>query len=270
MSGRQRLPLGLGLMMAGATRRDVEITDTDALAIIAGYASAPSNIRQTAIQDFVLALKAASIWAELDGLHVIASAEAQGARINWVSPGTRDLSATGSPTFTVDQSFTAGTGAYHSTGFNPTSTVGRKFAQNDGFQLVGIMGVPAETSGAFPFGNANSRIQPKASTNLFRVFANTSVQDSGGGTPAKGLYGWSRSAAGSFVPYENGVALTTVTRNSAALTNANFLVGTHDGSVISTKPVSLVAFGSALDGTQMTAFYNAYVAYMAAIGQSAT
>ncbi len=265
--------IGPGLMGGFLTppgEVDLDAQEAETVAIVAAYGTPPSNGRQNAINAFVVALKNASAWTHLKGLHIYAANDATGRLINWASPGTFNCTEVGTPTYTSDVGVAASAGNYLTTGFNPTTAGTPKFAQNDAFMAVAVMNDTNDTAAAYCCGNARAAINPRNSASLFRIYGCAATQDSAGTNTGKGLYSFSRTGSADFIPYKNGSALTTITRASTSLTNANFLVGTQDGSVMSNKTISLIAYGSALDATQQGVFFTAYAAYLTAIGQSAT
>ena len=85
-----------------------------------GY-SLPSASQQTAQNQLVYDLKAASVWTEMDVLYVFATdADSLFAGLNWVNPGTSTCSYTGTLTWTADQGFeTDGSTGYINTNYNP-------------------------------------------------------------------------------------------------------------------------------------------------------
>lgn len=84
--GRQSSrPIGAG---GGAERTYA----TETVAILAAMPAQPSEAWANAIDDLVLALKAAGVWSKTDFLYWIGAHASGAALINWKAPGTLDLS----------------------------------------------------------------------------------------------------------------------------------------------------------------------------------
>lgn len=103
-------PVGVVLQaqfgLGGAFAADITIpTDADADAIIAAMSVAPDATRQTLINNTVVALKNAGLWAKLDILYMFAAHTEQAARIDWKHPATRSATRLNVATFNTDQGF---------------------------------------------------------------------------------------------------------------------------------------------------------------------
>lgn len=80
--------------------------ETDAL--IARMTTAPDATREGHINDLVAALKTAGVWSKLGVLYVYAAHTSQAALLNWVDDGTLDGVNNNSMTFTTDEGFKGG------------------------------------------------------------------------------------------------------------------------------------------------------------------
>jgi hypothetical protein len=251
------------------------ITPTDPAAtalaaVVAGYASAPDGTRQGYMGTLISSLMSSGVWAKLDALYVFAATEDQGSRVNWVNPGTYNCTKTGTPTFTVDNGWAASSGNYLDSGFNPT--VGSpKFVRNNGHLMAATLTDAVGGATTYLAGISGwAGIQPRSSAGLISSLAHSSSVDNGGANTGIGLYGWNRSASGPYDRYKNGSVFDSPSRTTVAAANANLLIGTHNGSNISTKVVSFVCLGSALTSQQAIDLNSAYAAYMTSIGVSPT
>lgn len=95
-----------------------------------GY-TLPSAAQQAIQNQYIIDLKTAGIWAELDVYYVFANNGSQEfGTLNWKNPNTNQATLVNSPTFAINQGFTFnGSTSYIDTNFNP-STQGVKFTQN--------------------------------------------------------------------------------------------------------------------------------------------
>lgn len=110
---------------------DDRTTDADAALVIAALTS-PSQFTQRLVNRRVIDLKAAGIWSRLDCYYDLAMPNQADCLVNWILPGTRNLTANGSVTH-VPNKYMAGDGvsANLATGYTPGGTLNYK--QDDAF-----------------------------------------------------------------------------------------------------------------------------------------
>jgi hypothetical protein len=272
---------GIGRMGAGFGRLGAQHRagagpsySEEAIALFEAFTSQPDADRKGVIDTFIVALKTAGIWTELDILYVTAAHDAQAARLNWKSPGTFTLTPTNSPTFTTDRGY-AGDGSTSrlATGFTP-STHGVNFIQNDAGLWVWVESGTAANHAEIGSLSVSpqARIKTMDSTNLNALIAALNAGSIATGavqtTPA-GLSGISRAVSGTVKLWKNGaqsgsngsVTSTGVPTQEQWLCAAN-------ATLFSTKRVAMGAWGSALTGLE-SSFYTAALAYMQAVGAAA-
>src|SRR5690606_29926553 len=94
--------------------------------------SIPTLAQQVKQNQFVLDLKAAGIWTQLDLLYVFATdGDRDFAKINWIDPGSFTATEHNTPSFTVNEGFTGnGSNAYLDTGWD-SSNNGDNFQEEE-------------------------------------------------------------------------------------------------------------------------------------------
>jgi hypothetical protein len=200
------------------------------------------------INQFVLDLKAASLWTKFDRLWVLANKDATAALTCLKSLQT--ATAVNSPTFTAGQGYAGnGTTSYINTGFDPSThgvnytldsammTLYCRSATNPGVSQremgrTGGGGGEAELLCRFDdgsaYGNAN---------NGNGLFATAAVANS------QGLYTISRTANNLQALYKAGSSIATSSTASTALPNGS-------PSALSPRQIGLAGLGGEFDGTE--------------------
>jgi len=233
----------------------------------------PDATREGHLRTFIDSVFTAGGWTKMDLLYLLVGHADAATRINLVNPGTYDLTKVNTPTFTADGGWTSAASSYLDSGFNPSTAAGRKLAQDDVSYGFATLTDAADSNNVKALGGvANMRTMPRRATggDWIMYGGSTTVNVIVSANTGKGLYGMSRSAAGSYTPQKNGVAQASVGQTSTAPTNANFLILTSDGTNLTSKQVALGFVGQAISDAEHTALWNAYVAFMTAIGSSAT
>lgn len=247
--------------------------DPAAVALFARMTTPPSDARKTLINDLIVALKAAGVWAQLLALYVTAAADAQAAGLNWIS-ATYNLVPLSSPTFTVDRGYTGGGAAYLSTGISP-SVAG--FTVAEGTMGVWYQGTPVQNdSGADGGGNAGTNgymaIGPRTTANVANsaVWAATFAS---GANSTGGLLTVVR-AAGPLTTLYKGSSGSIATSAAPALgasppPETLYLCGYNDGgaAVPHSSRIAAAFFSTAdFSGADVTAINDALQDYMTAVG----
>lgn len=240
-----------------------------AIAIFNSFTTPATTARKNLINQTVVALINAGIWADLDVLYMLAAADSQAARINWKAPGTFTCSLVGGgPTFQADRGFT-GNGSTQAldTGYTP-STQGVKYTQNDASAWAWDL-TAAEEDGASDVGNATAprlKLAPRGtgSTSLFRINDNT--DQSNPSSSALGFWGAQRRGATDKRTWMNGaqVGTTANTASTGLPAQSQWICGANS-SLFSVHQMSAAAWGSSLNGLE-AAFYTAVSAYMTGVG----
>lgn len=242
----------------------------ESLALFARFTTAPTNTRKGQIDTLIRALKTGGIWAKLDALYVMAAADSQAARRNWIAD-QYNMTAVASPTFTADRGYQGdGTSSYLSTGFN-ASTAGGKLSTNSATLFTyantdvasnAVDGGATNASniifvnGRRALGEADAEIV-NGSTGALRTAVASSV----------GLTMGTRTGASATALYRNATQLKTATTAATALPNGTIsLCGSNTAASYSTRRIAVGGIGSGLDSTEAAALYNALNTYLTAVG----
>lgn len=268
--GRRGYGFGFG------RRRAAGGLDAAAAAYFAAMAVPPDGARRTLVNNMIVSLKAAGVWAKLDWLSLVAAHDAQAARINALNPA-QVMTEVNAPAFVADRGYTGdGAASYLNTGWNPASASSPKFTQNSAHHGAWIGTEVASTSQS-DYGGANNPTNTKYDGTRYRggVNSTSTIYTPGGAVTSLGHWCFSRPDAAGFQPYKNGAALgASVTAASAAPANGAFFVLAYNNNnangttplQYSTRRVQALHWGSHLSGAEVGALYAALAAYMAAVG----
>lgn len=263
--------LGLGLSLAESWRSPSY--DPAAEALFARFTTPPTDTRKGLINDLIVSLKDAGVWQKLDALYILAAADAQAARRNWIAD-QYNPSAVNSPTFTADRGYVGGGSGYLDTGFN-ASTAGGLYTQNSahlstwsrtnrGSTGISALGVRNSAGSVF------AAIVPfVSSTTLYRI--NSAAASSVVAASSVGHFLGSRVSSGTIEAYKDGVSAGSISIASGALVNANvFICGENREGVGlvsgSTDQIAQVSIGGDLTAANAEALYTATLTYLQAIG----
>lgn len=228
-------------------------------AVVGAFTATPDLRRVFLIDTMIDKLIDSGVWARADLLYVLAAHDEQAARINWISPGTGDLTAVNSPSFTVDEGFTGdGTSSYLS-----GPSLGPKYTLNsasvwtwvDAAGLVDGTSIRTSSGGMsylFPGRtNGNLHVRPNSDTNLTRTVAT-----------AGGLSAWDRPDATTAAVYRDGVMLGAAAANSSVGFSGTLQLLRGFGGV----PVMAAGVGGSLSSTEHAALYDALRRYLTGVG----
>lgn len=247
--------------------RGVYLDET--LAIIDAFLTPVDVYRERAINDFVVAAKAAGAWSKLDGLWMLAGHDEVDARLNWKTPGTYTLTKNGSPLFVEDQGVSGDSiSAYYDTNYIPGSGLFSIGSAHLGYWARSV-GELAQ-SGDFGSGSAAPNAEfITSSTGVQRTRLNGSVQAVwAAAPPLQGHYCISRkSSESSYGKYKNGVLVGLETPSFTGVPTSSFRILSAGGvRGTSANQVSVAHVGSGLNSLEAAAFYQAINAYLVAIG----
>lgn len=249
--------------------------DPAAVAYFAAMSAQPDNTRKTLINTLIVNLKSGGVWAKLDWLSLVASHDAQAARLNAVNPA-QIMTVVSTPTFTTDRGYTGdGVGTYLNTSWNPTTAPSPKLIQ-DSAHIGGWMGTDVASTSQADFGGLNNRLNTHYDGTRFRAACNgADTLVAPGGTPTSiGHWTTNRSVAANFQTYKNGAAYSSLPVVSAAPANGPFLAlavnnastGLVTPGQYSTRRLQALHWGGSLSVGEVTSFYTNLAAYMSAIG----
>lgn len=251
--------------------------NSEAAALVARMTTPPVGSRKMLIDTLVGSLKTTGIWAKLDALYIMAAADSQAAKLNWIS-SSFNLTAVSAPTFTVDRGFAGnGTSSYLDTGFDATTAPSAKFILNSAHLGVYIETVRAGVAAVQMGASANSGAQEDA---IYGYYSDGNfyprINSIGGGVANSGSKGRliaSRTASTGVVAYQNGVSLGTVVTASGALSANNIYLGAENfgaGSQgnYSSDLLGVASIGGGLSPTEVASFDAALLGYLQAVGAS--
>lgn len=237
----------------------------ESLALFARFTTPPDDARKVLINNFISALIAGGVWAKLDALYVLAAADNQAARQNWVQ-NLYNATAVSSPTFVADRYYAGdGTTSYLSTGFNPTTASSPKFTQNSahlGHWSLSSLANAGSTS--FDVGQTQARIS-RLTSGQAEVRPNVSVVTTNISGSYPGSTIWSRSGAAAYAAYAQGVNAGSGTTASTAPQNSVFRIC----SVVAAFGVNqeaIMHIGGDLSAGEVSTFYAAQLAYLQGVG----
>lgn len=245
-------------------------------AVIAAMPTTPNAARQKLIQTLVKGLLDDGIWAMLDILYLTAADASLNSLINWINPGTHDLTVVNlvAGQFTIDRGWTGnGVNGYLDTNYNP-STDGINFTLNDASigaycrlniqEDTVIIGCQAGGPGAY--------IYPRDSTYVGNSILSKLNDSSLGSVPnldSKGFYIISRDVAAHKDIYKNTIKTEHI-EVSTTIPNQNiYILGLNNGGAlqeISTNQIAEAHAGGGMTQTNVNNFTDRLETFMDAIG----
>ncbi len=235
----------------------------DAAALFARFTTPPSAARAGLINNLILALVQSDVWPKLDALYIMAAADSQAAKLNWIA-NQYNLTEVNAPTFTADRGF-AGDGAtsyLDSVTYIPTGT--GQYTLNSAHLSVWCNVDPAgaNVSEIFLSGANVGSVGVRRASGNANAFMND--QDN--------LNSFVASGVGFTIGNRTGAAVKTVRKNNAALTNntaAAVSLPTGAMTVLtagSARRLATASAGAGLTVSQSDALYAALNSYLTAVG----
>lgn len=269
--------LGLGLSL-GVSGKVGKKYDPAAAALFARMTVQPDQARKTLINDRIVAGKLKSFWAKLDALWVHAAHDAQAGRLNWLT-GTYDCVPINNPSFTTDRGYMGdGAGSYLDTGFNPTTAVSPKYAQNSG--SLGIRSNTANVgtgslAGFYDTANnrgstINPRIDNTNSVASYRLNTGITGLNSPNSLPINsdsiGMYVANRIGAADLRGYKNGTLLASGVQASTVLANGNIRLGSINATSFRACQFSMGFIAGGLTDQEVQDVFDWFEPYRTALG----
>lgn len=249
--------------------------NSEAAALVARMTTPPTDERRRLIDQLVGRLKlgavsGSNIWAKLDVLYVTAAADAQAARLNWVSASAfTPLVAFNSPTFTIDRGFAGnGTSSYHGTGWQVG--VSADLASRDDNHL-GSWALTNVANAGVDFGSNIHYINPRNGSGNFETRnMNAAANTVAAIGTSIGHSAMSRAAGAGYSQYKNGALIGSPVQASGAPVANEVGMGARMAgttpSLFSTRQIAAAHGGVALTDNEMLDMYNALLAYLQAVG----
>lgn len=260
---------------ASATKSVTPTGSAETDALNARFTTPMTTARAKLYQALYASLKngatsGANILAKLDGLYILAAADAQAARRNLVQD-LYSATAVSSPTFTADRGYTGnGSSSYLETNYN-TSSSGGVYAQNSAH--AGVWSLTAGALGGAGFGHAvasgfGCAVYPRFTDNKAYGFLNgTATLAGASATVATGL-GYTcvvRPDASNILLYRDNSQIGTIARASAAMLNSTLNV-VREGNGYYAGQIAAAHFGAALSLAEEQDLYAAIQTYLQAVG----
>lgn len=212
-------------------------------------------------------LKASTVWSKLTGFYVFAQPTAAAAVQNLKSPGTLDLVATNSPTFSTNVGFSGDGVSAHLlgpafssiTGYTTNSHSAGVFSLNT--QKTSSIGIMATDTSSQAFGMASADTSRQALTR--------SASTTSDALPAanSGIchVGYSRSAAGSYAQYTDRMKSLSST-SSVSVPSAAKLTLLRAATTYTLNQVGAAWIGAAITDAEYAALDSALETYLRRVG----
>jgi hypothetical protein len=261
----RRAQFGLGLNPAPNYYSD------EARSLFARMTVKPTPKRAELIDQLYNSLVAAGVLPKLDALYVLAAADSQAAKLNWIA-NQYNLTEVNAPTFTADRGFAGdGSTSYLSTGFQPSTAAAAKMTLDNAHLSVWSRTDSAAnvTDIGVSGGTAGTRIDSRRAdgTCLGRVADTTSLF-----VAVPNSLGYSfvaRSASNARRFRRATTASVNDTTASIALPNVVILVGALGGGApanFSGREYAAASIGGNLSNAESDALYTALNTYLTAVG----
>lgn len=237
--------------------------DPAANAYIAAMSVAPDATRRGHINTLFASLRSSGVLSKLSHLYLLAAHDAQAARLNAVNPGTNNLTAFNSPTFTVDRGYQGdGSTSYLESGY--TFPAGQ---QNDAH--IGLYSRTSAQDAGNPIGNLTSFLNPRNASDIAQHRLNGTGAANVASTDGSGHFTSSRSGplTGDNPFYRNASALLAAGAASVAPDASTMRICSRSSSVsFSSRSIAAAHFGTSLTAQNVTDLYNAVRTYLQAVG----
>jgi hypothetical protein len=214
------------------------VSNPAAQRVFAGFTTPPDFDRQIQIGRLISDLQDAGVYDKLDLFYVMAAADSQAARVNWISPGATDLVAVNSPTFTTDRGYTGdGASAYLDTGaqLDLLTHYTLNSASVGGWVLNNVTGAIIAGLNAASTLNVNAR--NGAGNFLGRV--NDAGATGAVNADSRGFWSLNRSASNARQFYLNGASYSTDSTASTLFSSAQLAIGFAGGSLTADEHAAL-------------------------------
>lgn len=243
---------------------------TQSQAFFNRLATAPTTARKSAYDTMITGLVNAGVWSKLDGLYLLAAADAATARTNLVS-SSYGLTSVGTPTFAADAGYTGNntTSQYLETGFDPTAG-SPLFTQNSASVFAWKNNNVTGDRGFFlGMSNDSSYVDPDLADGRFYYYVNSAGGNTASLASTTGLYLGTRSSSTQTNSYLKGAPINSNSvANSVAPAAGKTMRFLSDGGPgnVSDSQVSAGGFGSSFtdaDSRNLSAYVTNYMTAIA-------
>lgn len=245
-------------------RDSAVVYDTDAQLYFDQLTGVVSDVYKTAVNTFVLTLKADGNWAELDRLWIHATENQQNARISLVNPTSTAITEVNTPIWTASKGYSGnGVNMYLNTNYNPSAN-GVKYIQNSATAFVYLNQVNDTSAGlSYTMGGYDAATR-QTDLSYSTVFGGSGLNSIGadaiaGAFVTNGLIQMVRTASNIVKGYVNDVIKLNTTRVSTARPGVNMFLLCRNANgapaSYSSNRISVSGFGSG--NVNNTTFYTA-------------
>lgn len=234
-------------------------------AVVGAFTATPDLRRVFLIDTMIDKLIDSGVWARADLLYVLAAHDEQAARINWISPGTGDLTAVNSPAFTVDEGFTGAATSYLDAGVGLSGLA--NYSLNDATMFVWSL-TDGLLNAEFEIGTVSgtqARIACRAATGDMFMNTNSGTNSIVAVADSLGLHAWSRTSSSAAALYKNGSLATGVSATSSSVGSGNVSL-LRSNTLYTTRKVAAGGVGASLSSTEHAALYDALRRYLTGVG----
>lgn len=249
--------------------------DTDAQAFFTATGITDNTIKD-AIDDLVVALKAASIWSECLAIYPFVGGDATKHSYNLKNPATHQLSYAGTGSSHGANGWNTGSAGYANPGINPSSHL----TLNDTHLSIYSRST-GDTSVRCEWGCNNGAstetVEMGTRQSAAGYFISYLYAQSGGRTrvaigDGSGFFLVSKRAVDDCEHYRNGSSVITNTASTlGALPNMDLYLGCTNGNgaptSFSQKELAFASIGTSLDDTQASDFYTAVETFQDALSR---
>ena len=229
----------------------------------------PSGARKTAYATLIDGLVADGVWALIDGLYILAAADAATARTN-LKQSSYGLTANGTITFSADHGYTGdGSTGWMNTGYDP-STAGGNFPSSGNSGTLASYNLTHQTDFLYDLHSAGnvSFLAPHFAGDIYSAIGGSGPNASAGGT-AIGSSMISRTSSTTAQAYKNGAttgAVFTTATVGGSVGNFALFASSGGSGGFSGRQMAAAMFGGGLNGTQALAYMSRLNAYMTTLG----
>lgn len=240
--------------------------NAEARALAARFTTPPTDARKALIDAWWTTVKAAGVSAaDFDIFYMLAAADSQAARQNWIAD-LYNATAFNGPAFVADRGYTGnGSTSYLDTGFNATTAPSPKYTLNDA--SMGIFHRTNVPETVRDIGNTNATLITRSAGDTFGGRSNNvATIFAGVDTTSVGQRSLSRTGSTAYQFRKNGADFAGVQVDpTTAIANENMRVLSGVASSGS-KQACAAWFGKSLTAAKDLAIYNANLTYLQAIG----
>lgn len=243
------------------------IYDPASVAYFAAMTVQPTFVGKVLINNLIAGLIFDGVWPKLDWLSLLASHDAQAARLNAVDPSVA-ASVVNTPNFTVNRGYAAaqGTNSYLTSNWDP-ATNGAHYQQDSAHMSVWIN---AGTGSGEQLGSASARINARSGGGLFQARINAASATTFALASGMGFSAIDRSAASAGKLLKSGSEVATFSTASTALTTDDFFIGCYNNAGVpasySAARVAAMSWGAHLTDAEHLLLYTRLRTYLTAIG----